>query len=75
MNWSLDQPLRWVTPAQKRFKAAPLAGLHVKELLIMHLELATCDRVPQVALQRVSRFQLGRHRFIVKREAVSARRF
>ena len=76
MNWSGGiKPRVGMLPAHQRFHAAPLPGLDVEERLVMHLELASCDGIAQIAFEGVAGFELGRHRFVVDRVAVPARRF
>ena len=70
-----DQPAGRMPPAHQRFHAAPLPGLDVEERLVVHLELASCDGVAQIAFEGVAGFELGRHRLVVDRVAVPARRF
>ena len=76
MNWSGGTSPR--TGWRQRTSASkplPAAGLDLEERLIMHLELAARDGVAQVAFERVAGFELRRHRLVVDREAVAARRF
>ena len=69
------KPTGRVVPAHQRFHAAPLPGLDVEERLVMHLELASCDGIAQVAFEGVAGFELGRHRLVIDRVAIPACRF
>ena len=70
-----NEPAGRMPPAHQRFRAAPLAGLHVEERLIVHLELTARDGVAQIAFEGIAGLEVGRHRLVVDGVAVPARRF